>query len=218
MGLKDLYLLAYNGGMVAGWGAIFYKVVAHLAGGGQPSTAYPLVQQLLMVFQTGALLEILHAMTKLVRSPVATTVMQVFSRIVVLWGGLELGSKDVTQSYWATQMILSWALVEVIRYSFYAINIVSTTPKWLTWIRYSAFLVLYPTGITGELGCLYTALPFLKETAKWSIAMPNAYNFSFSYYSFVWFLLAVVYPPGSYIMFTHMLGQRSKILAKLKTA
>jgi very-long-chain (3R)-3-hydroxyacyl-CoA dehydratase len=53
-------------------------------------------------------------------------------------------------------MILSWSLVEVPRYAFYVMALITgdatkKTPYWLFWLRYSLFAVLYPTGITGEL-------------------------------------------------------------------
>jgi hypothetical protein len=53
-------------------------------------------------------------------------------------------------------MILSWSIVEIFRYMFYALALVSgdatkKTPYPLFWLHYSLFGILYPTGITGEL-------------------------------------------------------------------
>ena len=50
----------------------------------------------------------------------------------------------------------SWALVEVPRYSFFAVKELvggkeNDVPYVLFWLRYSLFAVLYPTGITGEI-------------------------------------------------------------------
>lgn len=56
----------------------------------------------------------------------------------------------------------SWACVEVPRYAFYALNLINAVPYPLFWLRYSLFAVLYPTGITGELGCMFYALFDLK--------------------------------------------------------
>ena len=79
----------------------------------------------------------------------------------------------------------SWGLVEVPRYLFYALNLLNAVPYPLFWLRYrfakhlcfiifslwnliykfefffnSLFAVLYPTGITGELGTMYHAFNF----------------------------------------------------------
>lgn len=116
----------------------------------------------------------------------------------------------------------SWCLVEVPRYVFYAVNLFgeSYMPFWLKWVRYSLFMILYPTGISGEILCIWKALPLIESRGIMSISMPNAWNFSFSYFSFMWLIL-LTYAPGSPHMFLHMLKQRSKALygpVKAKTA
>jgi hypothetical protein len=40
------------------------------------------------------------------------------------------------------------------------------TPHWLFWLRYSLFAVLYPTGITGELGCMYHGYLFTAASSE----------------------------------------------------
>ncbi len=67
-------------------------------------------------------------------------------------------SPQAQQSYFLALAASSWGLVEVPRYLFYALNLVNAVPYPLFWLRYSLFAVLYPTGITGELGCMYLAL------------------------------------------------------------
>lgn len=222
MGLGTIYLLGYNGSLFVGWALILAKIAQHYANGGAASEVYPLIRQLLVVAQSAAVMEILHALIGLVRSPVFTTTVQVFSRILVLWGSLELGSKAVTENYFASQMIAAWACSEILRYSFYFLGLLGkdAIPSLLKYARYSGFLVLYPLGITGEIVCLYNALPFIKANAPLTVTMPNWYNFSFDYYGFVWFTLLGMYPYGSWVMYTYMLSQRRKVLAgdKKKTA
>jgi very-long-chain (3R)-3-hydroxyacyl-CoA dehydratase len=45
----------------------------------------------------------------------------------------------------------------------------------------------------------------------WSLAMPNAWNVSFSWYYACLFIL-VLYVPGSPVMYSHMMHQRRKTL------
>lgn len=42
---------------------------------------------------------------------------------------------------------------------------------------------------------VYLALPYIRDTRKWSIQLPNTLNFGFDYYYFCLFAL-VVYVPG----------------------
>ena len=56
-----------------------------------------------------------------------------------------------TAQWGAGVMILSWSMVEIFRYLFYAAALVTgdstkKTPFPLFWLRYSLFAVLYPTG------------------------------------------------------------------------
>ncbi|KAG5507726.1 hypothetical protein JIQ42_08014 [Leishmania sp. Namibia] len=214
MGVKDMYLLAYNTGMCVGWGTILVKVIKHLAEGRDAASVYPEIAQLLCVAQTGAIAEILHAAFGVVRSPAGTTFLQVLSRLIVLYGAVRIGDTEATKNIIFVQMLIAWCLSEIIRYSFYSANLVSVRPAWLTWLRYSAFMVLYPVGITGEVGCLYKALPYIQEHKPWTVELPNKLNFTFSWYNSVWCILLGIYPYGSYVMYSYMLAQRRKIFAK----
>lgn len=216
MGLKNLYLIAYNVILCAGWAGVLAQIALHYANGGDVKTVYPVIRPLLVVCQTAAIMEIFHSITGLVRSPVFTTVAQVYSRLFVLWGGLELGTSDVTEGYFVTQMVIAWACSEIIRYSFYAFNLLGHVPSFVQWVRYSAFLILYPMGISGEMVNMYNALDFIKANKSLSIEMPNAYNFAFNYYGFVIFSLVVFYPMGTKVLYGYMLSQRKKVLGKKK--
>merc|ERR1711871_281434 len=120
------------------------------------------VHHLLMIFQTGALLEVFHAMFGIVRSNVMTTFMQVMSRIYIVWGVNYL-SPDAQKHWGSTMAVAAWSAVEVIRYSYLAANTMGTPPYWMMWIRYSAFIVLYPVGITGENVCIFAARDDLRN-------------------------------------------------------
>ena len=145
-------------------------------------------------------------------TPLAPHPPAVASRLVVLWGMVAIAPPaQVTPAF--SLMAVSWASVEVPRYGFYLASLFGAAPGWLTWLRYSLFMVLYPSGISGEIGCLWNSLPFIKEHGIGQVDLPNAHNVALSYYSLLWVLLVAVYPPGSYVMFTHMLKQRRKVLS-----
>jgi very-long-chain (3R)-3-hydroxyacyl-CoA dehydratase len=50
------------------------------------SSTYSAVGDVTAIVQTGAALEIVHVLFGLVKSPLSTTVMQVFSRLFLVWG------------------------------------------------------------------------------------------------------------------------------------
>lgn len=93
MGLKEIYLILYNGACCVGWALVLQAAIVHLING-VPEDG--LVESLSSVYQAetlsdmltyaqgAAVMEILHSLLGLVRSPVSVTFLQVSSRIVAL--------------------------------------------------------------------------------------------------------------------------------------
>lgn len=70
--------------------------------------------------------------------------------------------------------------------------------------RYNTFLVLYPLGVASECWLVYSAIPLASQVRKeYGIAL--------------WAILAV-YVPGIWILFTHMLKQRRRVVKDSKRA
>jgi len=207
------YLLAYNALCCGLWLFTLVRAVRYLLDtnfdfGG----VYSHMECLLQLTQSLAILEIVHSAIGFVRSPVSTTTIQVFSRLLLVWGVSYL-APPARVSKGFSLMLIGWCLAEVPRYFYYIINLVTPSPPFfLTLIRYSSFLVLYPAGISGEVLTIIASLAYFKDTGFYSLSMPNQLNFAFSYYYFLLFILAM-YIPGSYVMYTYMLAQRKKVLS-----
>jgi len=157
------YLLLYNLASAAGWAFVFYKVSKSLAAGDSGAELWSKVGTVLTVVQSAAALEIVHSMLRLVRSPLLPTFLQVGSRLAVLW--MYMVPTAGSHGHWANYLCIgSWALVEVPRYLFYAaaLNAKGAPHKingLLFFLRYHLFMVLYPSGISGELLLMYNAYP-----------------------------------------------------------
>eukprot|EP01116_Phalansterium_solitarium_P008768 TRINITY_DN2273_c0_g1_i1.p2 TRINITY_DN2273_c0_g1~~TRINITY_DN2273_c0_g1_i1.p2 ORF type:complete len:244 (-),score=75.97 TRINITY_DN2273_c0_g1_i1:529-1260(-) len=203
------WLVLYNAIQVLGWSAILIALAKHFAEGKPYETAWDSVGHLLIIFQNAAVLEVVHAAVGAVRSPVGTTFIQVLSRVALTAVAQHI---DVARSsVFFSLMVGSWSLTEVVRYLYYVVSQVGEVPSVLLWLRYSLFLVLYPSGVAGEVGTLYSSLPYFEAHRPFSLFMPNKYNFAFDSYWAVWFVLAT-YLPGLPFMYTYMQGQRRKYL------
>ena len=84
LNMSKLYLLGYNSVQAAGWSYMLIKMGAHFAAGGEVGTLYDGVKTCLQVFQTLAMLELVHAFLGLVRSSVQVTLQQLFARLRLL--------------------------------------------------------------------------------------------------------------------------------------
>jgi len=198
--MKQAYLLLYNSLCGAGWAFCAFSALAQLRSGGTAQALYSEIGSTLTVVQTAMCLEVLHSILGLVPSPVFTVVLQVSSRIFILWGHL----------YWVTQcqrhwslflMVISWSITETVRYTFYFLALLGKVPFPIFWLRYSLFMFLYPTGITGEL--IQTVVGM---GAHWHTANPLWYRLSV--------LMLIFYIPGSPGMIGNMWANRKRSLKK----
>ncbi|KAG9411662.1 Very-long-chain (3R)-3-hydroxyacyl-CoA dehydratase PASTICCINO 2 [Aphanomyces cochlioides] len=217
--IKNLYLTLYNLACCAGWayvlGLTFQTVNQDRNIDVSTAKLWDIVEIPLKIVQTAAFMEILHAMFGIVRSPVFSTVLQVSSRLALLWMINDLVPE--TRTHWGfVMMVTSWSLVEVPRYAFYALNLWNAVPDWLFFLRYHLFMVLYPTGISGEVSCMLSALPYVTNGA-YAIQMPNDHNVAISL-QFMIYLTLVVYVPGSPFMYQNMNNMRKKAYAKKNEA
>eukprot|EP00924_Labyrinthula_sp_SR-Ha-C_P010386 snap_masked-scaffold_23-processed-gene-5.19-mRNA-1 protein AED:0.01 eAED:0.01 QI:0/-1/0/1/-1/1/1/0/199 len=141
MKIINIYLLAYNAFAFLGWAYIFGLIFTI-------DKPEELLHPLLIV-QTSAILEIFHSLLGFVRSPVTSVSIQVFSRVAVLWGFSKPYS-STEQSF--ILMVASWSFIELFRYSFYFLTLLDAkVPRWLFFGRYTLFIILYPSGISGEI-------------------------------------------------------------------
>lgn len=95
------------------------------------------------------------------RAPLATTVLQVGSRFMLVWGIVNTFPSATGSSPAYTTMLLAWSITEIIRYSYFVANLVmgsSEVPEFLTWLRYNTFFVLYPVGILSECWLVWLAV------------------------------------------------------------
>lgn len=214
---KSLYLLAYNAVSFLLWSIVTLRAIVlipTLASHDKLYGLYEALFELLRITQTVALLEVAHAGLGLVRASPITTAMQVASRLMLVWGVLTPYPQIIatTNAFGRTQQgttggpialagcHLAWGITEMIRYGFFVWKegISDQVPGWLMWLRYNTFYILYPIGISSECVLIWLALEPAQEGKT----------------GYDWFLKMVlaIYVPGSYILYTHMMTQRRKVM------
>lgn len=107
------------------------------------------------------------------------------------------GTSRTSPAY--STMLLAWSFTEVVRYSYFVFNLSGVgVPRLWTWLRYNTFLVLYPLGVASECWLVYSAIPAASKKNQ-------LYGYG------LWAVLAI-YVPGFYVLFTHMLKQRGRVM------
>ncbi|KAK5631837.1 hypothetical protein RRF57_007551 [Xylaria bambusicola] len=124
-----------------------------------------------------------------------------FCRYAIVWGITDLFPQlGASPAY--SSMLVAWSVTEVIRYSYFALTLSGWQPSVLHWMRYHAFFILYPLGISSEAWLIWRAV----EPAK---------NVHPLYSTALWAYVVFVYPPSAYILYTHMMTQRRKFSKRL---
>ncbi|KAJ1834317.1 hypothetical protein LPJ63_002049 [Coemansia sp. RSA 2711] len=199
-GVVESYLVAYNAASFVGWGYVLVQTVMYLLeNGADLSGLFNRIGYPLIYVQTGAALEIAHSLVGIVRSGILTALMQVYSRLLLVWGTLYMFDyPEIRASPAFVLMVLAWAVTECVRYSHYALSLLDIEVPALLYLRYTLFYVLYPAGVTGELLEMWAALPHAAAIHPMfrAFLIVNMIN----------------YPPVLYKLYTHMIRQRRKIL------
>lgn len=205
-----IWLIGYN--LLSGclWSFALLNVVAtYFAFGMDIHKTFQLTHWWTTAIQCLALVEIYNAATGVVRSPLLTTTMQVLSRLLVVIGVWTIVPESPANwSFAYLGVHFAWGITEVIRYYFYASNLMTqqtpapgqerhVVPAPLSWARYNGFVVLYPVGIFCE--CV-----MIVGAARWSLAHDGMV------YCVFLSVALLAYVPGAPVLFSHMLKQRAK--------
>ncbi|KAF3453821.1 hypothetical protein FNV43_RR04262 [Rhamnella rubrinervis] len=207
---SNLYLFAYNSAQTIGWAIALSSITSSFISNKSFKEAYASTGDLISLLQTAAFVEVIHGAIGLVPSGALLPLMQ--------WGGrthfllaIVRPINEVQKLSSVSITFLAWSLSEVIRYSHHALNCIRSCPYWITYIRYTAFIVLYPVGLLlGEMCLMYQALPYIKAKNLYANLFDHL---PFSYYNFIRVLL-LVYPFLWLKLYLHLFKQRRSKLGK----
>lgn len=128
------YLIAYNTLNAITWSAVLVRTLLLTPTVGPQNVYSAGLGPLLKWTQTTIFLEFLHVVLGLVPSNFLTTLIQVYSRLWVVWGIADMfRAPRVSVAY--PLVAVAWSITEVVRYSYYVANIRGNPPKFLSWLR-----------------------------------------------------------------------------------
>lgn len=85
--MARLYLVVYNLFSTLSWSYLLFRTLQHvLLPPHQLTSTYSALGHIVPYVQTTAILEVLHVLLGWVRSPLPTTIIQVSSRLLLVWG------------------------------------------------------------------------------------------------------------------------------------
>jgi very-long-chain (3R)-3-hydroxyacyl-CoA dehydratase len=145
--LKQIYLLAYNTLCAVGWCVVLMTVSKELYETGDVALAASSATPMVTALQAIACMEFVHSVVGLVSGSPLNAFFQLVGRNVIHFGFIYPKN---TANLYVVSLYFAWSMAEVIRYPFYGLSVINSCPGPLLWLRYSAFIVLYPIGILSE--------------------------------------------------------------------
>ncbi|XP_066156429.1 very-long-chain (3R)-3-hydroxyacyl-CoA dehydratase [Euwallacea fornicatus] len=219
---KAVYLLFYNLGMLSAFLYAAVVLVITLAKNGFDESAYskvyPATGHILCFIHLFQALEIMHPMFGYVTGSPLMPFIQIFGRIFILFGNLEFESQ-LQKMPVITWLFAVWICSDIIRYIYYIFHTAdSSTPMrravypFFKWLRYSAWIILYPIGFVCESVIIFRNILYLHNTPRFYLRMPNPYNITFDYLTFLRIYMLVLMFPSMYSLIKHMYKARVKNL------
>eukprot|EP01130_Rhizamoeba_saxonica_P006083 TRINITY_DN240_c0_g1_i1.p1 TRINITY_DN240_c0_g1~~TRINITY_DN240_c0_g1_i1.p1 ORF type:complete len:227 (-),score=26.91 TRINITY_DN240_c0_g1_i1:38-718(-) len=158
-----IYLIAYNAFQTLAWTSIFLLTAISIFKG---ENIWDNVGNLCMYAQFVGLLEALHGLFGLTRTSIFASVLQQSGRVFYLFVAVE--PNEIIHNHFAVwHVFLAWSITEIIRYPFYLFKLYRPrVPEILQWLRYNAFIVLYPWGLFGEWYTMRSVLEFLDSESQ----------------------------------------------------
>ncbi|CAK9882404.1 unnamed protein product [Sphagnum jensenii] len=206
----SIYLTSYNVAQSLGWALVLARVIHRALQSRSLMGAYSAAGYLVRLLQLTAFLEVLHSALGLVRSVTLYNFLQWLGRSHVLFA-IIAQIPEVQEQPPILITFSAWALSEVIRCPYYVLTLMGMCPRWLIWLRYTAFVVLYPVGaLYGEMLVMYQSLEPIKQRNMYSSIFKWL---PFDYHSFV-VVLMIAYPCLWLVLYLHMFQQRQKKLSK----
>jgi hypothetical protein len=219
--LVPFYLFLYNTVQFMGWSYVawitlnLFKAADWDVQAVMQQSPWDAVALPLRFFQDLAFMEVLHCMLRFTPSSWFTTLIQIMSRVLLV-EGLAV-TPEAQNNVFIYGLLFAWGITEIVRYSYYALKLAGLKISLLTWLRYSLFLVLYPTGVLSELFCLRKVVYFFSmwKGENWLTTSTFVEKLGVENSKFLVFILYCgLYVPFFPMLFGLMLRQRKKILAQ----
>ncbi|XP_053998200.1 very-long-chain (3R)-3-hydroxyacyl-CoA dehydratase 3 [Hylaeus anthracinus] len=214
---KKVYLIIYNLCQLVGFIYVLTVMGIMYSRDGPVSMKeiYAAVGNPMKFIQLLQFLEVMHSLFGYTSSNTLVSLAQVGGRSFILFCMIEAEPRMQTKPV-VFYLFLVWSTVEIVRYPYYITQLLKIEISFLTWLRYTIWMPLYPLGFLCEGIIILRNIPYFEETHKFTISLPNSWNFAFHFPSFLRMYLLIFCLPIMYMLMTRMNRMRYKKLGKSK--
>ncbi|KAK4295498.1 hypothetical protein Pmani_031936 [Petrolisthes manimaculis] len=207
--MKKVYLFLYNLWQFVGFLYVVCVMATRYLKDGPDSMAgtYAAVGWMMRLCLLTQGLEVLHPLVGYTKGSVAEGIVQVGGRAIIFFCLIE-GEERMQTKPVIFYLFLVWSFIELVRYPYYMLRVYDVDVGFITWLRYTIWIPLYPFGFILEGVVILRDIPYFDETKKFSVSLPNSWNFAFHFPTLLRCYLLFFFFPAMYKMMTHMYYQR----------
>lgn len=209
--LSKYVILFYNVSQFLGWGFILAAILVPVSKGNYMVLTDPSVVELLRIVQTMQYLDVVFALVGLSQTKVVPSFIQTTAKNGVVWAIFPFAVNSIYPLF----TIICWAIGELIRYGNYLNDGLQYGQNWVKHLRYNAFILLYPAGVTGEFMSAGDAKATLEAESKTQNITIGGVELPISNLMFINIFRIIAYP-GFAFMYIHTLKLRSRFYQREK--
>lgn len=211
---KLVYLIFYNLSMFIGFIYILIVIGIRYYRDGNKSVegTYTAVGDAFKFCQLLQYLEVMHPLFGYTKGSPLLPFIQITGRAFVLFLMIDQSTIGIQTKPVVFYLFLCWSLIEVIRYPYYIISLLKRKINLITWLRYTIWIPLFPLGVLFESVIILRHIPHYELTQRYSIQMPNIWNFTFDMSIFLKIYIFFFIIPGFYFIMNHLSTLRRKKL------
>ncbi|XP_060804456.1 very-long-chain (3R)-3-hydroxyacyl-CoA dehydratase isoform X2 [Amyelois transitella] len=202
---KKVYLILYNLFQTIGFVYVLSVMSVRYSKLGYDSVidTYEHVGSAMKFLHLMQILEILHPIFGYTKGGPFVPFAQLIGRIFVLFVMIECEPRMQAKPV-VFYLFVVWSTIEIVRHLFYFTQLLNKEYPLLTWIRYTAWIPLYPMGISGEAYVMITNIQHFQETQIFNVSMPNDWNFIYNMPTHLRIHSSILVGPGLLFLMTHM--------------
>jgi len=138
---------------------------------------------------------------------------KVFRRLHILLVAC-YGVPQIHDTMAAGFLFVHWAVLDLIRYPFYFLNMLQLCPPFLRWLRYSEFIVIYPISFLSEMYLWWVMYPYIYDWPSGQTGLMATVAAIYSWLLIAYLVNRIITFPFNYKKMLSLRGQKGVAHAK----